>query len=66
MSDVLAKYALLDSNYLVPAEPTAQSVVVSHFANGNPRVAGVATPINAYQVNSALDSQRRRLLGRGA
>lgn len=42
-------------------------VVVSRYANGQPRAAGVATPVNAVTlVDRYIDSQRRRLPGRGA
>lgn len=41
-------------------------VVVSRFANGAERVAGVTTPINAFTTfDTVVDSQRRRLPGRG-
>lgn len=41
-------------------------VVVSRFTNNAPRVAGVATPVQtAVVVDPFIDSQRRRLTGRG-
>lgn len=40
-------------------------VVLSRHFNKAPRAAGVTYPITSIQVNSALDSQRRRLYGRG-
>lgn len=40
-------------------------VVVSFFHDGAPRVSGLATEIIATTVNNQLDSQRRRLAGRG-
>lgn len=41
-------------------------VVVSRFAAGNPRVTGLATPVTAVVLrDSVVDSQRRRLPGRG-
>lgn len=41
-------------------------VVVSRTSNGAPRVTGVTTPINAITTyDTYLDSQRRRLPGRG-
>lgn len=40
-------------------------VVASFFSNLVPRVAAVLTPIIAVGVNTVMDSQRRRLPGRG-
>jgi len=41
-------------------------VVVSRFAGGLPRVSGVATPVVSYLTTDlVVDSQRRRLTGRG-
>ena len=40
-------------------------VVVSRWENLLPRTAGLATPITGCSVDRAMDSQRRRLLGRG-
>jgi len=41
-------------------------VVISRFANNAPRAAGVATPVSAVvMVDNNVDSQRRRLTGRG-
>lgn len=41
-------------------------VVVSRYANNAPRVTGVTTPIlNAAYADTVIDSQRRRLPGRG-
>lgn len=41
-------------------------VVVSKFSNNAPRVTGVTTPIlNAAYADTVIDSQRRRLPGRG-
>jgi hypothetical protein len=39
--------------------------VVSRFHNKAPRTTGVATPITSVSVDPNLDSQRRRLTGRG-
>jgi hypothetical protein len=39
--------------------------VVSRYHNKSPRTAGVATPITSVSVDINLDSQRRRLAGRG-
>lgn len=41
-------------------------VVVSKYLNGVARPAGVATPITAIVADTAFDSQRRRLFGRGS
>lgn len=40
-------------------------VVVSHYANKLPRASGLATPITAFVIDQKIDSQRRRLAGRG-
>lgn len=40
-------------------------VVVSRFANNVARTNAVMTPVTGYSVNRELDSQRRRLSGRG-
>lgn len=40
--------------------------VVSHFHNGIARASAVVTPIETYHADTFLDSQRRRLTGRGA
>lgn len=40
--------------------------VVSHFADHLPRAAGLATPIIQVAFDTLLDSQRRRLMGRGS
>lgn len=41
-------------------------VVVSKIHNGVERTTGIATPVQAVSVDSTVDSQRRRLPGRGA
>lgn len=41
-------------------------VVASLYTDGAPRVTGVTTPITSATVNTALDSQRRRLPERGS
>jgi len=41
-------------------------VVVSRYTDGAPRTTGVATPITGVRVNPTIDSQRRRLPGRGS
>jgi hypothetical protein len=42
-----------------------QWVVVSRFTNNAPRAVGLAIPITSVIVDSIMDSQRRRLPGRG-
>lgn len=55
--------ALID---VVPQPLNAQLVVVSRFANGQPRAVGVATPVtSAILVDTRVDTQRRRLVGVG-
>jgi hypothetical protein len=41
-------------------------VVVSRFSGGGPRSIGVATPVYTFSIDPNLDSQRRRLPGRGS
>lgn len=43
-----------------------QWVVVSRYQNGAPLATGIATPIVSVTMNSEVDSQRRRLFGRGS
>lgn len=46
---------------------SAELVVVSRYTGGEPRVAGVATPVTTISYTDlVVDSQRRRLPGRGA
>lgn len=40
-------------------------VVISRYHNNLPRVTAVSTPVTGYQQELFLDSQRRRLAGRG-
>lgn len=44
---------------------TAQLVVVSRFTNNSPRVTGITTPVISLTSDGVMDSQRRRLPGRG-
>lgn len=39
--------------------------VVSRYNDGNPRITGVITPIVSFTSDGVIDSQRRRLPGRG-
>jgi hypothetical protein len=62
ITDVLTAFGKL----LVAANTATMAwVVLSRYFNKAPRAAGVTYPIKAVQVNSAIDSQRRRLYGRG-
>lgn len=49
----------------IMGDGSAQHVVLSRYSSNNPRTTGLATPVSSYQANSTLDSQRRRLPGRG-
>jgi hypothetical protein len=61
--------ALQDAYVQIPALVNAVDwvwVVVSRFSNGAPRVAGLATPVaTIFVFDGIMDSQRRRLPGRG-
>lgn len=50
----------------IEAASLCEHVVCSRRNDGALRTVGVATPITAYSANINLDSQRRRLFGRGA
>lgn len=50
-------------SYLDPGD--GQHVVVSRYSGNAPRVAGVTTPVTGYRTERTIDSQRRRLPGRG-
>lgn len=45
---------------------TGGAVLVSRYNNGVPRAAGVVTPITSLSTDYLVDSQRRRLTGRGS
>lgn len=45
--------------------PSHDLVVVSRISNGVPRPVGQTTPITSASVDNTVDSQRRRLIGRG-
>jgi len=59
---VVAAYATLSSYLTISG---GEHVVVSRFHNGAARGVGVTTPVTAYAMDSSIDSQRRRLSGRG-
>lgn len=42
-----------------------QLVVVSRYADNQPRTTGIMTPVSGFAIEANLDSQRRRLVGRG-
>lgn len=52
-------------NDMQAGTPAATMSVVSHFANKAPRASAAVNEILAVSVNVFLDSQRRRLTGRG-
>lgn len=59
---IAAAYAALTD---VEVAEDVTHVVVSHFAAGSPRAAGVTTPVTTYRVDAPMDTQRRRSVGRG-
>lgn len=61
-ASILAAYASLPGNV---AASGFTHVVISRFTGNAPRVTAVATPVTAYQQEIFMDSQRRRLAGRG-
>lgn len=68
LSTVVAAHVTAYSVLIGPGAfvPGLQWVVVSRFHNGAPRVTGLAIPItNVLSVDAVIDSQRRRLPGRG-
>lgn len=62
VSDLTTAYAQLLTDLSTFGAPL---VVASRFANGAPRVTGVATLVTSVFIDSSVDSQRRRLAGRG-
>ena len=51
---------------VVSAAGSWEMVVVSRYTNNNPRAAGIFTPVTGFTSDGVVDSQRRRLPGRGA
>jgi len=49
----------------VAADADCTWVVLSRYSDNAPRVTAVATPITGVRMNQVVDSQRRRLPGRG-
>lgn len=62
IADMLAAYAALAA--AVDADGWTH-VVLSRYNNLEQRTVGVATPVTGYAVDTSIDSQRRRLAGRG-
>lgn len=63
-SGLLAVYAATDV-FSVTGDEAIQCVV-SRYSNGVPRVTGIATPVTNFTTDGIIDSQRRRLPGRGS
>lgn len=65
-AQILADYTAAYEALITTPLATWTWVVVSRFSNGSPRTNGVATPIvSCGFADQVLDSQRRRLPGRG-
>lgn len=63
---LIAAYEALMPDYVFDDLPDALHTIVSRFHLGAPRVAGLASPVLTYLLtNLDVDSQRRRLTGRG-
>jgi hypothetical protein len=54
------------TNVIVTTLGNWEAVVVSRYTNGAPRASGIFTPITNWSTDAMIDSQRRRLPGRGA
>jgi len=65
VSDYLLDYGILVTD-LNAFDSDGYLCVASKFHNGNPRTLGEITPVVSFSINDQLDSQRRRLRGRGA
>lgn len=63
LSSLLGAYGTLLS--VTNGDGTWQMAVVSRYSNNAPRVTGIATPVIALTSDGIVDSQRRRLPGRG-
>ena len=64
LSDMLTKYNNIVN--ITIEEDDYTMVVCSRYEDGVPRVTGVATPVTNITSDGVIDSQRRRLPGRGA
>lgn len=62
-TQALLAYGLL--NTAVAGVNSAEHCVISRYHDKAPRAVGVATPVVSYAMEVTLDSQRRRLRGRG-
>lgn len=62
-TSLLAAYSLLIG--FSTAGEAWQMVVVSRFEGGAPRATGLTTPVTNLSMETTVDSQRRRLPGRG-
>lgn len=63
---LVAFYSSLNPINLPTITDEAIMVVLSRFSEGSPRATGLATPVNSFTCDGIIDSQRRRLPGRGA
>jgi len=65
VDDIRAAYSAL-STYLETADPDLRHVVVSFISDGEERTSGLAQEVTSYaNADNNVDSQRRRLTGRG-
>jgi len=65
-SEISALLTAYESLRVPPTDAAWQMSVVSRFTGGAPRTTGVATPVTSViVVDATVDSQRRRLPGRG-
>lgn len=65
LGNIEAAYAAL-SSYIQNVDIGCDHVVVSRYTNNAPRTAGITTPVISYTMDNIVDSQRRRLPGRGS
>jgi hypothetical protein len=63
-TNVAVAFALIADRW-AGMTPSAVHVIASHFTNGLPRSQAVVTPVETYHADTFIDSQRRRLTGRG-
>lgn len=64
VTGIIAWYELLRNFTLT--ESSADLAVVSYFEAGNPRPEGLVTLVTGFSSDGTVDSQRRRLPGRGS
>ncbi len=62
LSDYVSDYANLNGDI---EDADFFHSIVSYVEDGEPRVTGLVTPVTAYESDGVMDSQRRRLTGRG-